>query len=167
MARHPLSQALIFDLNKIFKIMTRLHAYLNFNGNCEEAFQFYQNVFGGPLLGIHRFGDMPADPNFSVPAADKNKIMHTALQINEHAMIMGSDCIESFGQKAKFGTANYIMLDTDSAEQAREFHNKLSVNAQTMEMDLGETFFAELFSSFIDQFGIAWMVHYEGNKTMS
>lgn len=166
MARRSLPQALIFDANKTSKIMTRLHAYLNFNGNCEEAFQFYQTVFGGPLLGIHRFGDMPADPNFSVPETDKNKIMHTALQINEHAMIMGSDCIESFGQKAVFGTANYIMLDTDSPEQARELHDKLSVNAQTMEMDIGETFFAELFSSFIDQFGIAWMVHYEGNKTM-
>ena len=146
--------------------MTKLHAYLNFNGNCEEAFQFYQTVFGGPLQGIHRFGDMPADPNFSISETDKNKIMHTALRINEHAMIMGSDCVESFGQKAVFGTANYIMLDTDSAEQARELHNKLSVNAQTMEMDLGETFFAELFSSFIDQFGITWMIHYEGNKTM-
>jgi len=146
--------------------MTKLHAYLNFNGNCEEAFQFYQTVFGRPLLGLHRFGDMPADPNFTVPAADKDKIMHTALQINEHAMIMGSDCIESFGQKAVFGTANYIMLDTDSPEQARELHNKLVVDAQTIEMELDETFFAELFSSFIDKFGIGWMVHYEGNKKM-
>ncbi|MBD1426600.1 VOC family protein [Sphingobacterium arenae] len=146
--------------------MTKLHAYLNFNGNCEEAFQFYQTVFGRPLLGLHRFGDMPADPNFSVPAAEKDKIMHTALQINEHAMIMGSDCIESFGQKAVFGTANYIMLDTDSPEQARELHNKLVVDAQTIEMELDETFFAELFSSFIDKFGIGWMVHYEGNKKM-
>lgn len=146
--------------------MTKLHAYLNFNGNCEEAFQFYQTVFGRPLLGLHRFGDMPADPNFTVPAADKDKIMHTALQINEHAMIMGSDCIEGFGQKAVFGTANYIMLDTDSPEQARELHNKLVVNAKKIEMELDETFFAELFSSFIDKFGIAWMVHYEGNKKM-
>src|SRR5690606_6054389 len=151
---------------EIFKIMTRLHAYLNFNGNCEEAFQFYQTVFGGPLQGLHRFGDMPADPNFSISETDKSKIMHTALQINEHAMIMGSDCIESFGQKAVFGTANYIMLDTDSPEQARELNNKLVVDAQTIEMELDETFFAELFSSFIDKFGIGWMVHYEGNKKM-
>lgn len=143
--------------------MTKLHAYLNFNGNCEEAFQFYQTVFGGPFLGVHRFGDMPADPNFNIPEADKDKIMHTALKINDNAMIMGSDCIESFGQKAEFGNATYIMLDTSSAEEARELYNKLSMNAKMMEMELEETFFAELFSSFIDQFGIGWMVHYEGN----
>lgn len=146
--------------------MAKLHAYLNFNGNCEEAFQFYQTVFGEPLMGIHRFGDMPADPNFSISEADKDKVMHTAIKINKDAMIMGSDCVEAFGQHAVFGTATYIMLDTDSADEARELHTKLSVDAKTMEMELEETFFAELFSSFIDQFGIGWMVHYEGNKTM-
>lgn len=146
--------------------MAKLHAYLNFNGNCEEAFQFYQTVFDEPLMGIYRFGDMPADPNFSVAAGDKDKIMHTAIKINKDAMIMGSDCVESFGQKAVFGTATYIMLDTDSAEEARKLHVKLSAHAKTMEMDLEETFFAELFSSFIDQFGIGWMIHYEGNKKM-
>lgn len=146
--------------------MAKLHAYLNFNGNCEEAFDFYQTVFGGPLLGSHRFGDMPADPNFSIPEEDKNKIMHTALHINGDVMLMGSDCIENFGHKAVFGTATYIMLDAQSAEEARDLHSKLSKNAQNIEMDLGETFFAELYSSFTDQFGVSWMVHYEGNKKM-
>ena len=146
--------------------MAKVHAYLNFNGNCEEAFQFYQTVFGGPLLGIYRFGDMPADPNFSIREDDKNKIMHTALMLNKESMLMGSDCSESFGQKAIFGTNNYIMLDTDTPEEAQELHHKLSQNAQNLEMELGETFFAELFSSFIDKFGVAWMIHYEGNKKL-
>lgn len=146
--------------------MAKIHAYLNFNGNCEEAFNFYQTVFEKPLLGTHRFGDMPADPNFSIPEQDRNKIMHTAININDHTMLMGSDCIESFGQKAVFGTGTYIMLDTDTADEARELHDKLSIDAQHMEMDLEETFFAERFSSFTDKFGISWMVHYEGNKKM-
>ncbi|MFD1770691.1 VOC family protein [Sphingobacterium suaedae] len=147
--------------------MAKLHAYLNFNGNCEEAFNFYQTVFGGPLLGSYRFGDMPADPNFNIPESDKDKILHTALNVNDDVMLMGSDCIENFGHKATFGTATYIMLDTESIEEARELHAKLSVNAQRIEMDLGETFFAELYSSFTDQFGISWMVHFEGNKKMA
>lgn len=146
--------------------MAKLHAYLNFNGNCKAAFDFYQTVFDTPLVGTYRFGDMPPDPNFSIPESDSDKIMHTALRINDDVMLMGSDCIENFGHKAVFGTATYIMLDTDTIEEARELHTKLSDQAQTIEMDLGETFFAELYSSFTDRFGISWMIHYEGNKKM-
>lgn len=146
--------------------MAKVHPYLNFNGNCEEAFNFYQTVFETPSLGVYRFSDMPEDPSFSMPEADKNKVMHTAIKINDDIMLMGSDCVESFGQKASFGTGNYIMLDVASPEEAQKLHERLSVDAQKMEMELGETFFAELFSSFIDRFGIPWMVHYEGNKKM-
>lgn len=81
-------------------------------------------------------------------------------------MLMGSDCVEGFGPKVTFGTGTYIMLDTDTPEEAQKLHARLTKDAQNIEMDLGETFFAELFSSFIDQFGIAWMVHYEGNKKL-
>lgn len=146
--------------------MRKVHSYLNFNGNCEEAFNFYQSVFAADSMGIYRYGDMPADPNFPIKDADKSKVMHTSIMINDSAMLMGADIIEGFGQKAVFGTGTYIMLDTDGPEEARELHHKLSQQAKQIEMDLEETFFAELFSSFIDRFGIAWMVHYEGNKTM-
>jgi PhnB protein len=145
--------------------MTRMHAYLNFNGNCEEAFKFYESVFNQPNLGIYRFNDMPADPNMPpMPEADKNKIMHIALKINEHSMLMGSDCLESFGQKAVPGTNTYIMLDTENADDAQTLYSKLSNGAQNIEMPLGEQPWAELYASFTDQFGIAWMIHFEGNK---
>lgn len=146
--------------------MALLHAYLNFNGNCEEAFDFYKTVFNTPLIGVHRFGDMPADPEHPIAEADKDKIMHTALNINNSVMLMGSDCLESFGQKVTFGTGSYLMLDAQSATEATELYNKLSVGAQNIEMPLGEQFFAELFASFQDKFGIAWMIHFEGNKKM-
>src|SRR5690606_4790918 len=146
--------------------MALLHAYLNFNGNCEEAFEFYRTVFNTPLIGVHRFGDMPADPAYPIADADKNKIMHIAIHINESVMLMGSDCVESFGQKATFGTGSYLMLDAQSAVEAKALYDKLSVDAQNIEMPLGEQFFAELFASFQDKFGIAWMIHFEGNKKM-
>lgn len=146
--------------------MALLHAYLNFNGNCAEAFEFYTTVFNSPLIGVHRFGDMPADPEHPIADADKNKIMHTALKINDSVMLMGSDCVESFGQKATFGTGSYLMLDAHSAQEAKELYDKLSVDAQNIEMPLGEQFFAELFASFQNKFGIAWMIHFEGNKRM-
>ena len=144
--------------------MIKVHSYLNFNGNCEAAFNFYKQVFNAEFSGIYRFGDMPEDPNYPIPEADKDKVMHVGLPINEYTMLMGSDCLESFGQKAISGSTTYIMLDVETADEAKSLHDSLTVNAQKIEMDLGETFYAELFSSFVDQFGIAWMIHFEGNK---
>lgn len=146
--------------------MAKVHSYLNFNGNCEEAFNFYKRVFKTEFKGIYRFGDMPSDPNFPIAEKDKNKIMHIGLTLYGDQLLMGSDCLESFGQKAISGTSTYIMLDVESIQDAEVLYNGLSANAQNMEMPLDETFFAERFSSFIDQFGIAWMIHFEGNKKM-
>src|SRR5690606_12698519 len=119
--------------------MTRMHAYLNFNGNCEEAFKFYESVFEKPNKGVYRFADIPADPNMPpMPESDKNKIMHIALDINESCMLMGSDCLESFGQKAVSGNNTYIMLDTDNAADATNLYNKLTEQIQHIEMPLSE-----------------------------
>ncbi|MBA5792623.1 VOC family protein [Flavobacterium sp. xlx-214] len=147
--------------------MARIHAYLNFNGNCEEAFTFYEKVFNTKNMGMHRFGDMPADDNFPMSEEDKKKIMNTAIMINEDTMILGSDCIENFGHKLVNGNSTYIMLDTQTAQEAKDLYAALSVNAQAIEMELGEQFWAELYASFQDQFGICWMIHFEGNKKMS
>lgn len=147
--------------------MALLHGYLNFNGNCEEAFTFYKSVFNTELTGVYRFGDMPEDPQFTIPDHEKNKIMHTSLKINDTVMLMGSDCIESFGQKVISGTNTYLMLDTETAQEAKDLHAKLSEGAQKVEMPLGEQFWAELYSSFQDKFGVSWMIHFEGNKKMS
>ncbi|WP_126969482.1 VOC family protein [Gynurincola endophyticus] len=144
--------------------MTRIHAYLNFNGNCEDAFRFYETVFKKPNIGIHRFGDIPENPEFKMADADKNKVMHTAIMINDNTMLMGSDCIEGFGHKAVEGTNTYIMLDTSSAAEATELYHALSKDAKIIEMPLGEQFFAEVYASFTDKFGIPWMIHFEGNK---
>lgn len=147
--------------------MAKIHAYLNFNGNCEEAFRFYAAAFKTEIISLMRFSDMPEDPNFPIPEQDKNKVLHTGIAINDNQYIMGTDCLESMGQRATSGTNAYIMLDASSAEEAEELFDSLSVDAQTIEMSLGETFFAERFASFIDKFGIPWMIHYEGSKKMS
>jgi len=148
------------------EIMAKIHAYLNFNGNCEEAFTFYEKVFNTQSIGTYRFGDMPENPEFPVNNEDKQKIMHTAIMINDSTMLMGSDCIEGLGQKITNGTSTYIMLDTETAQEAKDLYQALSENALNIEMPLGEQFWAELYASFQDQFGICWMIHFEGNKRM-
>lgn len=146
--------------------MAKIHAYLNFNGTCEQAFMFYEKVFNTQNIGTYRFGDMPADPDYPMNEEDKKKIMHTAIMINESTMLMGSDCVENFGHKVTNGNSTYIMLDTQTAEEAKALYAALTENAMKMEMELGEQFWAELYASFQDQFGIFWMIHYEGNKRM-
>lgn len=146
--------------------MTKVHVYLNFNGNCEEAFLFYEKVFKTTNSGFYRMKDMPEHPDYSAPEEDKNKIMHTSIAINESTLLMGSDCIESFGQKAVSGSNTYIMLDTDTAEEAKYFYQALTEDSNLIEMELAEQFWAELYASFEDKYGIKWMVHYEGNKKM-
>ena len=156
--------------------MAKIHAYLNFNGNCKDAFDFYQTVFKTESLGTHYYDDMPTDPSQpALPEQAKGKIMHTAIFMNQESMLMGSDIVEGFcnedGSPANptsvtFGNSNYIMLDAESAQEARHLFDALSKDAKSIDMELGETFFAELFTSFQDKFGVSWMIHFEGNKKM-
>lgn len=146
--------------------MATMHAYLNFNGNCEEAFTFYETVFNTKVLGWSRFGDMPANESTAMKEEDKNKILNTCLFINESTMILGSDVIEGFGHPFAKGNNTYIMLDASSADEAKQLFQALSNGAQ-VEMEIGETFFAELYGSLVDKFGIPWMVHFEGNKAQN
>lgn len=144
--------------------MAKIHAYLNFNGNCEQAFAFYEKAFKTKVTSQMRFGDMPPDPNYNLSSEDQNKILHTGLNISPDIFVMGSDVVASFGQQYIAGNNSYVMLDVDTAEEAKELYNSLSENAKKIEMALGETFFAEQYASFIDQFDIPWMIHFEGNR---
>jgi PhnB protein len=145
--------------------MAKLHAYLNFDGNCEAAFMFYEKVFQTKNPGFMRYADIPADPEMPpIPDAVKDRVCHTAISINGESMLMGADVLPGFGQQHIPGNNTYVMLRCDSDAEARTLHEALSVNAKNIEMPLGETFFAELYSSFQDQFGICWMVYFGGNK---
>ncbi|MGO1597502.1 MAG: VOC family protein [Sphingobacterium sp.] len=148
--------------------MATVHAYLNFNGNCNEAFDFYQKVFKTERLSTQLYDEIPADPSHPpMPDDAKGKVMHTAIKIGNGTLIMGSDVVEGFGHHLTIGNSAYIMLDAESASEAQDLFTSLSVDSPEVEMALGETFFAELYSSFQDRFGVWWMVHFEGNKKMS
>lgn len=148
--------------------MKKLSLYLNFNGNCEEAFKFYEEVFESPIINMIRYGQMSGENENGneneVSASVKNKILNAQIQINEFTNLMGSDVVPEFGSKPTFlGNQTYGMIDLNSAEEATKLFNKLSENALEIEMPLEKTFFAELYGSLQDQFGIWWMIHYEGN----
>lgn len=138
--------------------MKSVNPYLNFNGNTEEAFKFYQTVFGGELQ-IDRFKDL--EDNMGATGEDLNKIANVALPLGDSTILFGSDIIESMGQTLAAGNNFYINLETESDEETERLFSELSAGGE-IEMPLENTGWAKKFGMFADKFGIRWMVYYTG-----
>ncbi len=146
----------------INSIMPTINPYLNFQGNTEQAFQFYQSIFGGEFIGgISRFKDTPEGDK--LPENERNKVMHIALPIGDGNMIMGTDALESMNQTVQPGNNFYISIQADSKEQADTFFNGLSEGG-VVEMDMHDAFWGAYFGMFEDKFGIKWMVSYNESQ---
>lgn len=143
--------------------MKSVNPYINFNGNTKQVFKFYQTVFGGELQ-ITRYKDL--GDNMGASGEDLNKIANVALPLNDNTVLMGTDVLESMGQKLTAGNNFSITLETDSAEEAEELFNKLSKGGK-VQMPLMQTEWAEKYGDFIDKYGIHWMVNYTGNMEFS
>lgn len=141
--------------------MAALHTYLNFDGNCEEAFNFYKSVFGGEFTSLMRFkdmpGDMPEDQKF--PAEDNERIMHLSLLISEGYVLMGCDHPSNFGDGDR-GNMYHISFSADSEDEATKVFNGL-VNGGKATMPLDKTFWGSYFGMVTDKFGINWMVSFD------
>ena len=133
--------------------MVTINPYLNFNGKSEEAFKFYQSVFGGELA-MHRFADTPEASK--IPESDLTKLMHVSLQLGNN-FLMASDTMESMGHKLNPGNNFNISVNTDSKEEAKKIFNALTEGG-TVKMDLQDTFWGSYFGMLEDKFGIHWMV---------
>ncbi len=133
----------------------RLHPYLNFAGNAEEAFNFYKSVFGGEFSSVVRFKDFPME-GVEIPKADEDKVMHIALPIGDN-LLMASDVLESQGQQLVQGNNNYVLVNADSKEEADRIFNGLSQGAD-IEMPIADQPWGDYFGSLKDKFGVMWMV---------
>jgi PhnB protein len=142
--------------------MTTVNVYLNFNGNCEEAFNFYKSVFGGEFPYLGRYKDMPPGDGKSISPEDAEKIMHVSLPISKETMLMGSDAGGEWASNIQQGNNFAVCIATDSKEKADELFNGLSQGGQVT-MPLSNTFWGDYFGMFIDKFGISWMVSQNSN----
>ena len=138
--------------------MTKLHSYLNFAGNAEEAFGFYKSVFGGELSSVTRFKELPIE-GVTIPKEDEDKIMHIALPIGEDNILMASDVLESLGQQLVEGNNVYVSVHPDSRDEADRIFNALSEGAE-IEMPLADQVWGDYYGSLKDKFGVMWMVNY-------
>ncbi len=142
--------------------MTTVNVYLNFDGQCEEAFSFYKSVFGGEFSYIGRFNEMPQDENNKLSESDGNKIMHVSLPISAETNLFGSDTVGAWSPKLVQGNNYSISINASSKEEADRLFNGLSAGGQVT-MPLENTFWGAYFGMFVDKFGINWMVNFDEN----
>lgn len=137
--------------------MAVINPHINFNGNAEEAFLFYQSVFGGELERIVRFKEL-ANDEFQIAEADENKIMHIALPIGDN-LLMGNDVPSFLGKVNEAENRSKISVSTKSREEADHIFAKLS-SGGVIEMPISDSPLDSYFGMFRDRYGIEWMVEF-------
>jgi PhnB protein len=138
--------------------MATINPHINFNGNAEEAFNFYKSVFGGEFAKIMRLKDL-ASPEFPVAPNDANKIMHIALPIGKN-ILMGNDIPESMGKVYENENRSKISISAESKEEADKIFNGLSAGG-SVEFPMNDSPWGSYFGMFRDKYGIEWMVDFD------
>lgn len=138
--------------------MTTVNVYLNFDGNCEEAFTFYKSVFGKEFTYLGRFKDIPPQASSqTIDSKHANKILHVSLPISQETILMGCDNIEEEGESYKHGNNFSISITSNSKKEADRLFNALSKDG-IIQSPMKDAFWGDYFGQFTDKFGINWII---------
>lgn len=137
--------------------MALINPHINFNGNAEEAFRFYQSAFGGEFVKIIRFKDLAA-MGMHMPEHEADKLMHIALQIGNNVLI-GNDVPEVLGKVNERENRSKISVSAESREEAEKIFNRLSEGGE-VEMPLEDSPWGSYFAMFRDKYGIEWVIEF-------
>jgi PhnB protein len=132
--------------------------YLFFKGNCLEAMTHYADVLGGKITGVFKNADAP-DPESRMPGSD-DMVMNMAMTLG-NAMVMASDNTEDMYDKPQ---GFRVSIAPTSRTEFDRIYDALAKDAEAVEMEPDETFWAERFAMFTDKYGTPWMLMFEGNK---
>ena len=132
----------------------KLITYINYGGNCEQAFRFYEVHLGGKIVALVRHKEQPDSKN--VPAGWENAVLNARMTIGE-TELMGADIPPERFQPMR---SAYLTLLVDSAKEAERIYELLSEGGQIF-MKMEETFFATRFAMLRDRFGTSWMILHE------
>lgn len=135
----------------------QLDFYINYKGNCREAFRFYEEHLGGKITMMNTFREMP--PSANIPEERKDDILHARIEI-AGAVLMGADIPGAEPMRSA-----YLSLRVNSAEEAESIYALLSDGGEIF-MKMEPTFFASRFAMLRDKFGTSWMLLHE-NSTIS
>ncbi len=132
----------------------KMNPYLGFNGNCEEAFRFYERCLGGKIAALVTYGDTPMAQQ--MPDAARKKIAHVRLVVGENVLMGGDSPPEHF--EAAKGMS--VTINTDQPAEAERLFRALAEGG-TVRMAIEKTFWAERFGMLVDRFGTPWMINCE------
>ena len=126
----------------------RLDVYVNYRGNCEQAFHFYEQQLGGRITGMVRHGDMP---NPDLPADWRGKVLHARIEIGS-TVLMGADIPHAEPMRSA-----YLTLSLDREHDAERVYALLAADGEIF-MKMEKTHFANRFAMLRDKFGTSWML---------
>ncbi len=132
----------------------QLHTYLNYGGNCRQAFEFYVEHLGGKITQLTTHGDVP-DPS-TVPPERRGDVLHARMDIGGTTLLAADVPPERFQPMR----SAYLSLSVDSNEEAERIYALLTDGGQIF-MKMEETFFAHRFAMLRDRFGTSWMLLHE------
>lgn len=132
----------------------KLYTYLNYGGNCRQAFDFYAEHLGGKITMLMTHGEQPESNK--VPPEWKNAVLHARIEIGD-TVLLGADVPPERFQPMR---SAYLSLLTESAEEADRIYTLLVDEGQIF-MPMAETFFADRFAMLRDRFGTSWMLLHE------
>jgi PhnB protein len=138
--------------------MATINPHINFNGNAEEAFEFYRSVFGGEFAKIIRFKELASA---GIPIAEKemNKIMQIQLPIGKNVLI-ANDIPEVLGRVSESENRSKISVSAETQEEADKLFRGLSAGGN-VEMPMGDSPWGSYFGMFRDKYGIEWMIEFK------
>ena len=139
--------------------MRAINPWINFNGNAEEAFNFYKSVFGGEFTKLVRFKDL-ASADFQVPEAESEKIMTIALPLGKNNVLLGNDVPSFMGTVNENENRSKIVVSAESREEADKLFNGLAAGGQ-VEGPIDDSPWGTYAGMFRDKYGIEWIVEFD------
>ena len=138
--------------------MANINPHIHFNGNTEEAFEFYKSIFGGSFTRIVRYKDLPNMEN-AFSEKEFNKIMHISLPIGSSSVLTGSDVPDILGKVSENENRSKITVSAESKEEADFLFNGLSAGGD-IEFPIDNSPWGSYFGAFRDKYGIEWMIDF-------
>lgn len=135
--------------------------YLNFNGNCREAVEFYAKVFNTEEPRIMTFGEAPPNPEFPLPEEAKNLVMHARLSISG-SNVMFSDTFP--GTPFVVGNNISLAIVSQNEDEITSYYNQLKEGGK-VNMELQETFWSKCYGQVVDKFGVEWQLSYDNGES--
>jgi PhnB protein len=142
--------------------MVKMDVALRFPGTCEEAFRFYQSVFGGELFRLQRFKEM-IPHGYKIEKEDEDKIAFVALKKGKKQLLMGDDDSKSFPKKLIQGNNFSFCISASSKKEAERIYSVLSEGGMER-TPMADMYWGEYTGSFRDKFGVLWAVSYYHKK---